>query len=42
MRTSSWGKQASLEVELYHQEENVAEADMVRLKMSNLRIPIII
>ena len=42
MRTSLWGKQTSLEGKLYSQDENVAEADMVRPKMSNLRIPITI
>ncbi len=41
MRTSSEGKQASLEGKLYPQDENVAEVDTVRLKMSNPRIPII-
>ena len=35
-----WRKQASLEGELHSQEENVAEADMVRRLMSNLRTPI--
>ena len=42
MRTSLEGKQASLEKELYLQDENVAEADMVRREMSNPRTPIII
>ena len=37
MRTSLEGKQASLEMELHHQDENVAEADMVRRLMSNKR-----
>ncbi len=41
MRTSSEGKQASLEGKLYPQDENVAEVDTVRLKMSNPRTPII-
>ena len=42
MRTSLEGKQASLEMELHRQDENVAEADMVRREMSNPRTPIII
>lgn len=40
MRTSSEGKQASLETELHRQDENVAETDKVRLIMSNPRTPI--
>ena len=42
MRTSLEGTQASLENEQYIQDENVAETNMVRRLMSNLRIPIII
>jgi hypothetical protein len=42
MRSSLEGKQASLETELHRQDENVAEADMVRRLMSNLRTPITI
>jgi hypothetical protein len=37
---SLWRKQASLEAESHCQDENVAEADMVRRSMSNLRTPI--
>ena len=40
MRTSSEGKQASLEGEPHPQDENVAEADMVRRSMPNPRTPI--
>jgi len=40
MRTSSEEKQASLEGESHSQDENVAEADMVRRLMSKSRMPI--
>ena len=40
MRTSSEGKQASLEGEPHSQDENVAEVDMVRRLMPNPRTPI--
>jgi len=42
MRTSSEGKQASLAGEQHAQDENVAEANMMRRLMSNPRNPIII
>lgn len=42
MRTSLEGKQASCENEQHIQDANVAEANMVRRLLSNLRIPIII
>jgi len=42
MRSSSWGKRASLAGELHSQEENVTEADMVRHVLSKLKTPITI
>lgn len=42
MRTSSEGKQASLEDEQHVQDENVAEANMMKRLMLNPRNPIII
>ena len=42
MRTSSEGTQASLAGEPHPQDENVAEADMVRRSMPNPRTPITI
>ncbi len=40
MRTSSEEKQASLEDEQHIQDENVAEANMMKRLLLNLRIPI--
>ena len=40
MRSSSSGKQARLEMEPHHQDEHVAEADMVSRLMANSRSPI--
>lgn len=41
MRSSSLGKQARLAMKSPHQDEYVAEADMVSRSMANLRLPII-
>jgi hypothetical protein len=40
MRTSSEGKQTGLEDEQHIQDENVAEANMMKRLLLNLRIPI--
>ncbi len=39
MRSSSSGKQARLEMEPHHQDEHVAEAEMVSRLMANSRLP---